>query len=61
MFTATVFSVKAQGTYTFAPRLAKSLFSGKYAVHHQNIVVRVLGKGTVGIIEGPWPSQGALQ
>lgn len=61
MYTATVFSVKAQGTYTFAPRLAKSVFSGKYAVHHQNIVVRLLGKGPVRIIQGPWPSQRASE
>lgn len=55
MFTASFFKASEKGLYTFAPRLRKSIFSGKYAVHHQNILAHILGKGPVMVFEGSWP------
>lgn len=55
MSTTTVFKIGEKATYAFSPRLAKSVFSGKYAVHHQNIVARVLPEGDIKVFEGEWP------
>jgi hypothetical protein len=55
LFASTVFRARAKGIHTFWPRIRK-LDNGYYAIHHQNILVRVLSPTGATTFLGAWPS-----